>query len=191
MSHFYVNWREGTSDVVGLDFISDEIIKFVKSIKLVVCDIDTIYGVPEGATKLAVISQFKYVLSEKSILKNFTVAMGRGKIKEHGYIDDRYFVGVPKGNVLLIEDVTTTGSSLVAAARLIRKLDSVKKIIALSLTDRGNFNVNNHKDVIDDFYTLTRIENIMQEIINRQKPSEDIIDLINKEFKELGFKGVK
>lgn len=59
-SHFYVNWRNVVEDVFLTDLLSDYLLSFAKSNGL---EGDTFYGVPEGATKLGVITQFKWAKS--------------------------------------------------------------------------------------------------------------------------------
>jgi orotate phosphoribosyltransferase len=53
--------------------------------------------------------------------------MGRAKPKDHGDPKDRYFVGEPGGKVVILEDVTTTGKSLIEKS--FRLLIQEKKII--------------------------------------------------------------
>ena len=61
--------------------------------------------------------------------------MGRVRPKEHGSPSDRFFVGEPEGNIILIEDVTTTGQSMLETLDQLQALD--KKVIAcLGLTNR-------------------------------------------------------
>ena len=55
--------------------------------------------------------------------------MGRGKQKEHGDPKDKFFVGIPNGDTIILEDTTTTGSSLI---NTIIQLKECKK---LSLDD--------------------------------------------------------
>ena len=56
-SNWYVNWRTPTSDAYLMDQITDFVVKFIKDKGL---NPDCILGVPEGATKLGVLSQFKW-----------------------------------------------------------------------------------------------------------------------------------
>ena len=63
------------------------------------------------------------------------LAMGRGKPKDHGDEKDRFFIGVPKGKVIILEDVTTTGYSPLKASTLL-KIKEVSIIAAIGLTNR-------------------------------------------------------
>ncbi|MBL7148015.1 MAG: hypothetical protein ISS82_04275 [Nanoarchaeota archaeon] len=108
-SCWYVNWR--LNDVFLIEQLSDHVINFTKSLGL---NPDCFYGVPEGATKLGVITQFKWAKRSSNYGKgSHTLPMGRGKSKEHGEAKDRYFIGEPQGKIIVVEDVTTTGGSLI------------------------------------------------------------------------------
>ncbi|PKM92259.1 MAG: hypothetical protein CVU81_01395 [Euryarchaeota archaeon HGW-Euryarchaeota-1] len=135
MSNWYVNWRNVSEDVGGIDKLSDFVTGFIKAHKL---KPDCIYGVPEGATKLGIITQYKWTKMQPDYSeKKYVLPMGRGKIKGHGDPKDRYFVGVPSGNVVVLEDVTTTGGSLINTLKSLMLLRGVKVIAAIGLTNRN------------------------------------------------------
>lgn len=133
-SHFYVNWRKATNDAFLLDQLTDYIIRYLTEHGMV-CD--SIYGVPEGATKTAVIAMLKWARQTPNYAPGtHVVAMGRAKPKEHGAPEDRYFIGMPHGRVLVLEDTVTTGSSLFVTIDRLLAL-GVDVIGALVLTDRS------------------------------------------------------
>jgi orotate phosphoribosyltransferase len=110
LSRWYANWRTPAEDVCLTEVLSDYVISFAKSLGH---EPNLFLGVPEGATKLAIITQYKWAKeSETYSPGSHPLSMGRGKSKEHGAPKDRFFVGEPKGNAVLLEDVTTTGGSL-------------------------------------------------------------------------------
>lgn len=112
LSRWYANWRTPAEDVFLTDILSDYVISFTKSLGH---SPDLFLGVPEGATKLAIITQYKWAhMTDNYCQGSHRLSMGRGKPKEHGDPKDRFFVGEPKGNIVLLEDVTTTGGSLLA-----------------------------------------------------------------------------
>ncbi len=133
LSSWYVNWRKIAEDVYLLDKLSDFVLDFVKDKEI---PVDTFYGVPEGATKLGIITQYKYAKSQANFGKgSYTLAMGRGKPKDHGMARDRYFLGFPRGKVVIIEDVITTGSSLLENVKKLQEAGTdISAIIVL--TDR-------------------------------------------------------
>jgi orotate phosphoribosyltransferase len=141
-SSWYVNWRTITEDVFLTEQLSSYLLSFISAKGLVP---DTIYGVPQGATKLAIISQYKWAKldelarsadsSEKYCPGSHALSMGRGRPKEHGAAKDRYFLGMPRGNIAVVEDVTTTGGSLISAIEQIEESDG-NIMAAISLTDR-------------------------------------------------------
>ena len=131
----YVNWRTLTADAYLMDQLTDFILAFVSEKQL---NVDTFYGVAEGATKLGILTQFKYAQQTNYKKGSHQLAMGRANPKEHGDPNDRYFVGAPTGNVCVLEDVTTTGGSLI---NCIHQLQSVNITItsAIGLTNRDEF----------------------------------------------------
>ncbi|MBD3312811.1 orotate phosphoribosyltransferase [Candidatus Woesearchaeota archaeon] len=107
-SYWYANCRV-LSDNYGLlnrtaGFVAD----FIKEKGL---EFDYIYGTPDGATKLGVMVNI--ILGKDN--PDLKMVVGRKKPKDYGEPRDRFFVGpVEKGDrVLVVEDVTTTGSSVV------------------------------------------------------------------------------
>ena len=94
-SNWYVNWRNAAEDCFVMDKLTDHIIRFIRAHELFP---DCIYGVPEGATKTALITTFKYAVEcdEDFERGSHTLAMGRSQPKEHGDPKDKYFVGTPR-----------------------------------------------------------------------------------------------
>ena len=142
-SYWYVNWRTVAEDVFLLNMVSDYLLLFVKHLNLIP---DCFYGVPEGATKLGIITQYKWAFKDKKIKPGmYTLSMGRGKPKDHGEIKDKFFLGLPKGNVILVEDTTTTGGSMLQTIDNLKKFN-VKIIAAIGLTNRN--------EIRDDGFTV-------------------------------------
>lgn len=133
-SHVYVEWRKITNEVHLLDKLTDYIISKADDIGY---KIDCFYGVPEGATKISDITNFKWAKQSIDYLdRSYPIPMGRKTPKKHGSLEDRYFIGEPKGQVVILEDVTTTGSSLLKEIYKIVKLKDANLISVFSLTDR-------------------------------------------------------
>ncbi len=133
-SHWYVNWRKPTGDVWLLKKVELFVRDFVEAQGL---NPDCFYGVPEGATKLAIAAQLACAeRSEKYGEGSHVIPMGRGKPKDHGRPEDKYFVTAPRGRVIVLEDVTTTGGSLLSTIADIKELKGVEIIAAISLTNR-------------------------------------------------------
>src|SRR3989338_10443479 len=109
-SNWYVNWRRVADDV----FLTDQLARMVMAFSVQHgLRPDTFYGVPAGATKLAVLTQYLWAKGDPTHGPGtHTLAIGREKPKEHGDPTDKFFVGMPRGRTVLTEDVTTTGGSL-------------------------------------------------------------------------------
>jgi len=188
-SNWYVNWRNISSDVFLIDQLSNYLLSFVTDLKV---HHDGFYGVPEGATKLAVISTFMWAQKQPNYdAGSCALSMGRGKPKEHGDTKDRYFLGEPKGKVIVIEDVTTTGQSLIDTIVRLREVGA-NVVAAISLTDRmelteGKKTVN---QVIAEhgvlFHAMSKASEILPEACKRFAPDEKIIASIEEEYRQFG-----
>lgn len=139
VSNWYCNWRVVAQDAFLLDQLSDFLISFVADLrragKLAAAP-DCIYGVPEGASKLGILAQYKMAKASPNFAAgSHVLAMGRSHPKPHGAAQDKFFIGVPRGKVLVVEDTTTTGGSLLTTLdRLIET--GIEVIAAVGLTHR-------------------------------------------------------
>jgi orotate phosphoribosyltransferase len=185
LSHWYVNWRTVLNDVYGIDQVSNHLLSVIQDYHI---EFDSIYGVPEGATKLGIVTQYKWARNSSGFGPgSHSLPMGRGQKKEHGKIEDREFLGKPKGNVIVIEDVTTTGSSIFET---IKKLIEVgaRATAVITLTDRLVLDSNDKtvKEILRrssiPFYALSTAEQILPEAIRRKNPSSKVVNAIRQEF---------
>jgi orotate phosphoribosyltransferase len=185
ISNWYINWRTVAEDVFLINELTEFVFSFIKYLHL---NPTCFYGVPEGATKLGILLQYKWALRNKNIKPGmFTLSMGRGKPKDHGEIKDRFFLGYPKGNVIIIEDVTTTGNSLIESINLLTEMN-IKILAALGLTNRNELR-DDGKSVAD----AIKIKNLPYyamsnalELLPKLNPPEAIKNLIIDYFKIYG-----
>ena len=179
-SHLYINWRTITNDAFLLNQLADFIIQFIKSKNI---SADCIYGVPEGATKTAVITSLKLAqLSPSFQAGSHSIPMGRAKQKEHGDPKDRFFIGVPKGNTVVIEDVTTSGGSLIDTLHSLKSAN-ITITAALTLTDRMSENVAQKMSALGiAFHSMSTAAQLLPQAIEKYKPSLRIIESIKAEF---------
>lgn len=192
-SHFYVNWRTVSNDVFLLDKLSDFLIAFTKEAGLLP---DAFYGVPEGATKLGVISTFKWAGNQACLSKgSHALPMGRGKVKEHGDPKDKFFVGEPRGKIVVVEDVTTTGGSLLGTLDQLSQID-VEVIAAIGLTNRMEKR-DDGKSVEEaiaargiKYLSLSDATSFLSDANKRFKPAENIVSAIEDEFRKYGVKEI-
>ncbi len=193
-SHFYANWRNVVEDVFLTEKLAEYVIKFANANNI---EVDTFYGVPEGATKLGIITQFLNARQKQEYKKgSATLAMGRAKPKDHGAPQDKYFVGMPKGNTVVIEDVTTTGGSL------LNTLDDLKKAkinisAVISLTNRMELRDDGRsvKEAVEElnikFYNMSTALELLPLVYKKLSPSKNIGKAIEKEFEEFGVEKLK
>ncbi len=189
LSNWYVNWRTIAQDVFLMDQLTDFVISFVKFLNLTP---DCFYGVPEGATKLGIITQLKWAKSQPNYNKgNYILPMGRGKLKEHGEPKDRFFLGEPKGKVIILEDTTTTAGSLITTIKSLEKLD-IEIIASIVMTERNEIR-DDGKNVIEilseenvKFFAMSNA----LEIIPLLKPNKLQSNQIKNYFKKYGTKQI-
>ncbi|NYZ76759.1 hypothetical protein H0O02_00395 [Candidatus Micrarchaeota archaeon] len=192
-SHWYVNWRTVTEDVYLTDKLADFMLHFIEDNKL---KPDCFYGVPEGATKLALITQYKWAKEQADYAPGvYALPMGRGKPKEHGDPKDRYFLGMPGGLTIIIEDVTTTGGSLLAAMATLKEAD-VDIIAAIGLTNRMEKR-DDGKSVEEavgalgvKYLAMSDATELLPLAYEKFQPGEDIGRKIEEYFKAYGTKEV-
>jgi orotate phosphoribosyltransferase len=122
-----------TNDAFLLDRLTDFVVAFVAS---AFPECQSIFGVPEGATKTAVISALKWAQKSPAFAPgSHVIAMGRAQPKLHGASADRDYIGLPLGPTVVIEDTATTGGSLLGALNKLQEAH-VKVVGCVALSDR-------------------------------------------------------
>ncbi|MCK4480678.1 MAG: hypothetical protein KAV01_09135 [Candidatus Lokiarchaeota archaeon] len=190
LSFWYINWRNIASDVFLLDKLTDYIFLYINYLGL---NPKCFYGVPEGATKIGIITQYKWAKNQENYKSGaYILSMGRGKQKEHGDPKDRFFLGVPNGETVIIEDVTTTGDSLVNAIKKLRELN-VKIIAAIGLTNRNELRDDRKsvKEIILEndvqYYAMSNAFDLLPKL----EITKEIADHIEAYFKKYGTNRIK
>jgi orotate phosphoribosyltransferase len=188
-SNWYVNWRTVSGDVYLIDRLADFLIDFAVEKGL---EPDAFFGVPEGATKLGLLATYKWATSRDDFAKGrYALPMGRGKPKEHGAPQDKFFLTPPSGKIVVVEDVTTTGGSLIGALDQLSALD-VEVIAAVGLTNRMEFRDDglSVKDAIAKrgvrYLALSEAADFLPEAYRSLQPGDAIGRAIEAEFMEYG-----
>jgi orotate phosphoribosyltransferase len=188
-SHFYVNWRNIASDVYLIDQLTDFLLNFIENLHL---NIDCFIGVPEGATKLGILSQYKWAKRRNDFKKKrYILPMARGKVKKHGASKDKAYLGVPQGNVVILEDVTTTGQSLLELIHKLKK-SNIKITAAISLTNRDELRpdgksveqVLKKKDI--PYYTMSHAVDLLPLVYKKYNIGVSIAKKVENYFKKYG-----
>ncbi len=180
-STIYFNWRTIAEDVHNLDKCADYVIQFIQDKKM---NPDCFLGVPEGATKLALLLQYKWV---KKYKKNPILPFVRGNAKKHGTPKDRDFLGVPKGKIILIEDVVARGGAIIDTLKKLKKIKVVPYAI-IALSDRTDKKSKNklmkilHREKIR-FYSLTNQKEVVEEAVKILKPPKKVIEKLKEREK--------
>ncbi len=189
MCNCYVNWRTAAEDVYLIDQLTDFVLSFVIGHQL---PVDTFYGVPEGATKLGVLTQYKWAKSQKTFSKgSHTLAMGRGKEKDHGDPKDKSFLAMPKGRVVVLEDVTTTGGSLIKTIDSLKALN-VDIVAAIALTNRNEL-TDDKKNVADiltskgvPYFAMSNLLTLLPKLCSQHTQTPEILTATETYFKTYG-----
>ena len=194
LSYWYINWRNISEDIFLLDKLTEFIISFVESLGL---KPDCFYGVPEGATKLGIITQYKWARKQPDYNKGvYFLSMGRAKPKEHGDPKDKYYLGFPKGKIIVLEDTLTTGGSLVETIDNLLKL-KVNIIAAIGLTNRNEIrdDAKSVEEAIKEknvqFYAMSNAIELLPKIYQKLKPGIEIAKSIENYFKKYGIHEIK
>lgn len=188
MSYWYVNWRDPAYYVSKLKQLSLFIIKFVNWNGLMP---DCFYGVPDGATKIALITQYEWAKKMGDYFQDYIMAMGRGQPKEHGNPKDKYFVGEPKGRTIVLEDVTTTGESLLTTIDQLLEINA-EVIAAIGLTNRNELR-DDGKTVEQavaekgiNYYSMSNAITLLPKAVKAYKPDELIMAAVEEYFDDYG-----
>ena len=196
-SHFYVNWRKATNDAFLLDQLTDFIVSFLEASQVT---FDSIYGVPEGASKIGVVTALKWAKKQQDFeIGKYTIPMGRAKPKEHGKPEDKFFIGHPQGKTLVIEDTITTGLSLIDT---LDKLTSsgIDVVAAVGLTDRmeKRDDGSSVKEAIEkkfsgkiQYLTMSKATQLLGTAAKKANIQKSILDHVEREFSEVGVEPVQ
>jgi len=128
-SHLYVNWRDALTSPRLLNQLRYMINDFFEDHGLFP---NNILGVPEGMTAAAAYFQICRALAESSGGDVVTI---RKVPKQYGHGKDSNYIGKISGKVVLLEDTTTSGTSLIETIEKIR-VPEVTDITAIAFTDR-------------------------------------------------------
>jgi len=201
-SNWYVNWRTVSEDAFLSDQLADFVISFVNGLVAsgkISAAPQTLYGVPEGATKVAMIAQLKWAQASGTFAPgSHILAMGRGKPKEHGVPKDKYFLGVPRGTTVVIEDVTTTGGSLLTCIESLCAAD-VSCPYAVGLTNRMELR-DDRKSVAQalralspavEYFHMSSAVTLLPLAARRSNPGAKILAEVEREFSEVGVEPIR
>ncbi len=189
MSNWYVNWRTISGDAYLMNRLIQFVIAYVHEHQLTP---DAFYGVPEGATKLGVLCSHEWAkLQDDYMLGKYSLPMGRAKPKPHGDPKDRFFVGAPEGNIIVLEDVTTTGLSLGQTLDQLASLN-VSVMAAIGLTNRNEIRDDGQsvQEYIESkgvpYMCLSHAHDFLPIACQQKQPGHDIQKAIEEEFDKYG-----
>ena len=132
VSHWYANFRDLSARFSTLELLTQYIAAFILD-TISLKEIDAIIGIPEGARILGY-ETHRYFVKKKLLPDNIPAL--REREKDYGESKNRLFTnGYMPSRVILIEDVVTTGESIIGIVSLLNKFDIVVSNI-IGLLDR-------------------------------------------------------
>lgn len=193
ISHWYANCRNLLDRVGVMDELTDFVLTFAEEKGV---SADYFYGVPEGATKLAVILNYKKGKIDNN--ENQALVIGRGKPKEHGDPKDKYFIGPAKegDKVIVIEDVTTTGGSLIDTIKQLQEAN-IEVVAAIGLVNRMEKRDDGKsvEKVINElnvpYLAMGNSIELLQMARDVSKPSDSVLEEVEKYFDRYGIEPLK
>ena len=189
----YVNWRNVLADAYLTDRLTDFVLAFIQDKGLVP---DCLYGVPESGTKLGVITQFKWAKASAAYgPDSHVLSMGRAKPKDHGEPKDKFFVGMPRGKTIVLEDTTTTGGSLLSTLADLQAA-GVDIVAAVALTNR-NEKRDDGQTVPDalrakgvPYYALSSLADLLPKVFAKLQPGPEVGKALEEYFQKYGEKPI-
>ena len=169
-SNIYMDMRHSLKKPKLFSSLVNEVSQIVKKINgKCVC------GVPDGGVPLA---------SAVSLVSQIPLLVARKEEKKHG-MGGKFFGGADEyvDEIILIDDVISTGGSLVKAVNLLRD-NNYKVSNAIVLVDRLMGGVENLKKINVNVFTVTNIDRIEKSLFNLKK-EKDLMECKNLSGKRL------
>ena len=191
LTNHYVNWRNVAKDTFLLEQSAEHLLAFVEQLGL---KPKCFVGAPEGATKLAVLTQYKWAKAQPDYGPcAYPIAMARAKPKEHGQAKDKFFVGVPESPTIVIEDTTTTAGTLIRTIESVRAA-GVEVIAAIVLVNRNEVRDDglSAKEAVEalgvPYHALANFKELLPFLYERLQPSPTVKQAVETYFATYGQK---
>ena len=122
--------------------------------------------------------------------------MGRAKPKDHGVPKDKFFVGMPKGKVVVIEDVTTTGGSLLKTLNGLKQAEvDVSAVISLTNRMEKRDDGKSVQQAVEEqgykFFSMSSSLDLLPIMFKKLNPGQDVGKAIEQEFQKYGVKQIR
>ena len=194
LSYWYANCRVMSDTFELLDRTAEFVADFLSEHNL---DFDYVYGVPAGATKLAV--AINYRIGQKNNKNSQKIIIGREKPKEHGDPKDRYFIGpVQSGDkVIVLEDVTTTGGSVIGQLKFLKEagLDIVAVVALVNRLEKRDDGLGVAEYIKKEFnvpyYNLTDAKRILPAAIKHGNFGNDMVAKVEETVNQVSISPIK
>ena len=181
-SHVYMDWRVVCSDAHALDQLTDYMAAFIQDRGI---EVDTLYGIPEGANRIAQFAGMKLAKASPGYGPgSHVIPQGRKVAKDHGADSSKYFVGTPpRGRTLAVEDVTTSGGSLIEGMNGLVNLDGCELVGALALTNRNPAVVDRIQEKFGvQYHAMSTLIPLVKAGYDVLKPSREVIAAVNQQL---------
>jgi orotate phosphoribosyltransferase len=193
ISPYYINWRDVVGEAHSGNMLTRYVISFVTNIGL---QPKTFLGVKESMSAFGAHLTYEWAKIQSDYGKSrYPVIIERAKPKDnHGDPENREYVGgLPKGKIVVIEDISTTGDSCMETVRKARE-NGADVIAAIALTNR-----NEKRDdglSVEDFYRrndvkyypMSNVIDLLPEIYKNRQDGQDFKHDLEEYFKKYGVK---
>ena len=190
-SNLYINLRKLT-DYTGITFEKtlDFMVSFVDEMNI---HSDSFVGVAEGATKIGLFLTYR---NAKVKNQELPLVMSRGKEKKHGSYKDRYYIGPLGKTTSVIEDVLTTGGSLIKEIEKLKKTDTpVNSVIGLvdrlELRKDGLSVAENLSNIGLHYCPMTDVKTLLPLAYEIIKPPKRLAKKINRYYSKYSCEKVE
>jgi orotate phosphoribosyltransferase len=164
-SHIYLNHRNFLSQAKYLELISKIYLQILSGIK--------------GNFKLGIVDSLMspVLVGALAMLGNFDFVLVKREKLEHGTKENIF--GDPSGNVVLIDDMTSTGGTLIETAEILKKLGGIVKhcIVSACRNDEAKTILSEHKIQL---HCVASFNEIINELTSQLTSLEK--QLIEKEY---------
>jgi orotidine-5'-phosphate decarboxylase len=190
VSNWYVNWRNVTENAFLTERLIEFVLDFVQEKNL---QVDCFYGVPEGATKLGVLTQYTWAKKQANYGEKImhVLAMGRALPKAHGNPKDTYFVGLPQGKIIVLEDVTTTGLSLLETLNKLKETGiHVEAVVSLTNRNEKRDTGESVQQAIEQkgvrYFAMSNALDLLPLLIQQENPEASLVQAVMEYFNKYG-----
>jgi orotate phosphoribosyltransferase len=193
-TNFKIDWEPVTTDAASLDNLITHIFHFLHDCKI---PPDQFMGVPEGMSIAGAIIDYEWAYNKE---KYGPGSHSLANIRVNPRKDQSPYVGTPQKNIMLVEDVITTGGKVLESIDLVKGHDTKCKIGVLTLTFRNQYTTQDKRTAKRESpherirsrgvltYSMSDAVTLLQQAVKKNYPGDRIVEAIQREYQKHGIK---